>query len=231
LAIIAWGIDGSIASLVNWFLSTKDEIVCLLYSNLPSLAAAASAVAEYVDADVTLSYLEKLVLKATLASVWHYSWIMLDQEINDTWRASFVPGMCDFCVPSPTGCFPIGPCNLDDWSGGMVECVGNLATIKGGQARWVKESHIPAVSSYLVVRFIPRSNGYPVARVDWGLTRVGDGVHFAVITGVDYPVDIPVTVFAAVPSQCWLQECYLDVTQLTYWGAPLYWCLQDAPPL
>jgi len=230
LAIVAWGIDGSIQNLINWFLGTKDEIVCILYSNLPDINAAAAAVASYIDADSQLSYLEKQVMKATLASSWHYSWIMLDQETNGTWDAYFVSGLCDFCVPPPVGCWPIGPCDLGDWSGGSVECVDDLATIKGGLTRWVKESHVPEASSYLVVHFIPRSDGYPTARIDWGLTRVSDSTHFSVITGIDYPINIPVTVYASVPSQTWGVACYLDGYQQAYWAAPLYWCLQDAPP-
>ena len=229
-ALVQWGVSGSISNFINWMLGTKDEIICLIYNNLPDAAAASAAVSDFIDADGTLSILDKLVLKAIMASSWHMTWVFLDQETNGTWDAYLVPGQCDFCVLLPAGCWPIGTCNLSDWSGGNVVCTDNLATIIGGLARWVKESHVPAASSYFVVHFIPRSDGYPTATIDWGLTRVSDSTHFNVITGVPYPVDVPVTVYAAVPSVLWGVECYLDGYQQAYYGAPLYWCLQDAPP-
>ena len=229
-ALVQWGVSGSISNFINWMLGTKDEIICLIYNNLPDTAVAAAAVSDFIDADGTLSILDKLVLKSIMASSWHMTWVFLDQETNGTWDAYLVPGQCNFCVLPPSGCFSIGPCDLDDWVGGSVECVDNLATVKGGLTRWVKESHAPAASQYLVVHFIPRSDGYPTATIDWGLTRVSDTTHFSVITGVPYPVDVPVTVYAAVPSAIWGVECNLDAYQQAYWAAPLYWCLQDDAP-
>ena len=230
LAIIAWGIDGSINDLINWLLGTKDEIVCILYDNLPDVDAAAIAVASYIDAAPELSYLERLVMKATLASAWHYTWILLDQETNDTWRAYFVPGQCDICTIVPPACFSIGPCDLDDWDNGTLECRFNLAMLTGGLNWWVKESHVPVAGDYLVVHWIPRSDGYPTAAAYWGLTRVSDSFHFSILPNTSFPVDVPVTLYASVPSQLWGVECYLDSQQDSWYVSPLWWCLQQTPP-
>jgi len=229
-ALVQWGVSGSIDNFINWMLGTKDEIICLIYDNLPDVDAAAAAVSDYIDAAVELSYLDRLVLKSIMASSWHMTWVFLDQETNGTWDPYLVPGQCDICTIVPSGCFSIGSCDLDDWDNGTLECRFNLATLTGGLNRWVKESHTPVSGDYLVVHWIPRSDGYPETAAYWGLTRVSDLVHFSILPKTHYPVDIPVTLYAAVPSQLWGVECYLDSQQDTWYVSPLWWCLQQTPP-
>ena len=228
---INWAVDGSIANFTNWLYYAKDEIVCSYYNDLPDYAAAAASVKAFIDTQDELSYLDKALAKGLFGSEWHMRWIVQDQITNSTWDSYFVAGQCAPCFPTPGGCVGIGPCNLDDWDGGSVECVAGAAWHKGGTSVWQGESGIAPSSGYLVVHFIPRSDGYPTPISNFGLTRVSDGQHYNVITGVSHPVDVPVTVYAAIPSILWGNEVYFDATQATYWSQPIYFCLQESPPV
>ena len=229
-ALVQWGVSGSIDNFINWMLGTKSEIICIIYDNLPDAAATATALSEYIDADGELSFLDKKVLQSIMASEWHITWVLLDQEQNGTWDSYLTPGQCDICTIVPPACFSIGPCDLDDWDNGTLECRFNLAMLTGGLNWWVKESHVPVSGDYLVVHWIPRSDGYPTAAAYWGLTRVSDSFHFSILPNTSFPVDVPVTLYASVPSQLWGVECYLDSQQDSWYVSPLWWCLQQTPP-
>jgi len=230
LAVVAWGVDGSIANFTNWLWAAKDEIVCLLYNTLPDTGAAALALKDYVNAAAELSFLDKQVLLAMLASEWHMSWIIKDQEENDTWRSYLVAGQCDNCVPVPPGFFSFLPCNLDDWHNGLVEC-GTIGPVhKGGMSYTDKESGLVPSDGILVIHFIPRSETHPTAKTDFGLRKVGDLVHVNVISGVDQPVDVPITVYANITSALWGNDCYVDAYQQTWWAEVLWWGVTDSWP-
>lgn len=230
-AVIAWAIDGAISEFLNWLYASKDEMICILYNALPDLGMAAADLRSYIDAAAEPSFLDKAVLKSVMCSTWHMGFVIADQQENGTWDTYIEAGACDDCEPIPPGCLEINECVLGDWTGGTVDCSSGIATIKGGLSYWNKQSMTPPDNSYLVVRWLPYSGGaYPTADVHFGLTRVSDLAHFNIIQGDPEPVDVPVTVWAPVPSALWGVPCYVDMQQQGYWGGIIYWCLVDEEP-
>lgn len=232
IAIVAWGVSGSISNLVNWFLATKDEIICILYDNLPDTSTAATLVRAYVNDQSELSFLEKAVINSVLASSWHYGWICKDQQENDTWRDYFVQGQCQACEEYPEGCIYVGPCVLADWTDGTVGCIQGRAAILGALSYWTKHTFVPGPGTYLVVYYYPRANGggYPYARANWGFTKVSNLTHTIVIAGQDKARDVLQVEYAAIPAGLWGIECYFHMQQVGFWCSPVYVCILDAPP-
>jgi len=229
-AVVSWGVESSINDFVNWMLGTKDEIICLLYNSLPDVNAAAAAVSAFIDNASELSYLDKLVLKSVLASSWHYTWIIKDQEVNGTWDDYFVPGQCVLCDAPEPGCIEFGPCNLDDWTGGTLECAYNGVLLGGGTSYWTKETCIPLTDSYMSVTWTPREANWPEGRANFSLRRLADGQSFLVIAGIDHPVDVPVTEYGSIPAACWNQECYFQMQQVSQYVEPHKFCMLDELP-
>lgn len=230
LAIVAWGVGGSVENFVNWLWGKKDEIVCILYNSLPDTSLAAAQMKSYIDSDTELSYLDKQLLKTVLASAWHYSWIIKDQEVNGTWDEYFVTGQCDECVETPAGCAQFYECNLAHWDGGVVECVSGLATIKGSTSLHTASQLFCPANSYLWVYWLPLAEQPGSAAASFGVERMADNVRFNIVTTGSFPTGTPVMSYGVIPSQCWLNDLQFTMKQETNWAAPIYWCIQDAPP-
>lgn len=140
-AVVAWGVDGAIASFTNWLLANKDELVCELYNNLPDYAAAAAAVGVYIDDAEGITWSDKLVLKTMFASEWWITWVILDQQTNGTWDDYMVPGQCDDCAPVDPECSILTPCDTDRWFTTYPPvCVDGEPTCWAGQVVWDLES-------------------------------------------------------------------------------------------
>lgn len=232
-AVVAWGIDGSIAEFTNWLFASKDEIICEIYNALPDYNLAAAAVADYIDAAGEPSFLDKAVLKTMMASAWHMRFVSEQQQATGQWDEFIDAGACDDCVDVPEDCIGIGPCVPADWVGGSIECRGNWAAVSsGGAYHSATELEIPNETCYLVMRWIPTSNlSYPTAKVIVGLNDVlgGSGVVIVGNTG-DKPVDVPVDSWFNVPSSYWGKTVNLYLQQDIYYGSPLYWCITTTYP-
>ncbi|MEE8599285.1 MAG: hypothetical protein V3S69_07265, partial [Dehalococcoidales bacterium] len=223
--LISWAIEGSIANFTNWLWSIRDEYICTLYLYYPDYAAAAAAVSALIDAQDSISYLDRSLAKGFMASAWHMTWTALEQQTNGTWDTRFVTDQCDTCaLPDPV-CLDIGECDLSDWVGGVVACVDGLATIKGSLSVWQSDTLVPPNNSTLFVRFVPKSESATHAATQFGLTRASDSVHYNVIAETSNPVDVFITVSAPVPSALWGVACKLDMKQVVHWGSPLWWCI------
>lgn len=193
-ALVAWVVSGSITNFVNWLLGTKNEVICILYNNLPNLMQAASEIADFIDDASELSYLDKAVLKSILASEWHYSWIIKDQETNGTWDAYFVTGQCDECGVYPAGCENTVPCNLDDWTlqnPSTMLCIDGYPQVRGGWNRYSAATVTnPAGSSWLKVWWIPRSPSAPNAQADFDIWLMPGDTHVPLYPAPNSPVDV-----------------------------------------
>jgi hypothetical protein len=224
-AVVQWGVSGSISNFINWMLGQKQDIVCLLYQNLPSIDLAAAAVRDFIDADEELSYLDKQVLKSVLASSWHYSWIIADQEENGTWDEYIQAGYCDACEELPTGCQVVTACDLEDWEGGTVVCSSGRAQVRGGQAVYTGAIvTVPAEACYGAFSWYPRSDGNPTAAATFSLRAVAGGSVYNIVSTGAQPVDVEHLACGAIPGALWGVECYLVINQVSYWAEPNYFC-------
>lgn len=137
--IIAWGIDGSIATFTSWLLAIKNEYICALYNAYPDYDAAHDAVVALIDADETISFLDKVVARSIMASSWHMTWVAQDQQTNGTWDAFLVSGQCDECEPPDPECAVLD-CESENWSGippGGLGCEsGSPYALNANPIRW-----------------------------------------------------------------------------------------------
>jgi hypothetical protein len=169
-AVVAWGISGSVASFENWLLASKDEIVCILYNNIPDYGACVTALHSWIDSQSSPSFLDKQVFKS-MVTEWHMTWIAEDQQENETWDAYLVAGQCGTCGTILDGCVSVVSYSEDDWVGGSwYDNWGPLA-LGGGTAYW-NEVQRESSETGDVVRFYwyPRdfgSIGFAVAT--WGV--------------------------------------------------------------
>ncbi len=231
-AVVAWGVDGSIVEFTNWLFASKDEIICEIYNALPDYNLAAALVADYIDAEESISFLDKSVLKTMMASAWHMRFAAEEQQTNGTWDEFIESGACDECVEIPEDCIGLGSCVPTDWVGGTVDCTGGWATIKSGQSYHVPSTlPIPSETCYLVVRWLPVTDlGYPTASMLYGLRDfVGDSIYMVGNTGPEAE-GVPVDSWFNVPSALWGKDVQLVGQQDVYWGAPIYWCITTTYP-
>lgn len=229
-ALVAWAIEGSIEDFRNWMLGAKNEIVCILYNNLPDTSAAGAALAEYIDSVGSLSLLDKVVLKSVLASSWHYTWIIKDQEENSTWDAYFEDGYCDACETPPAGCLWFEHCDLGDWDGGTVECVAGRAVVKGGISGYLKNSQIcPDAPATITLWWTPRAVANPTAQCKFGVRKVGDETWYDVCTSGEKDVDILTSDACVLPGALSGYEVECCIRQISHWCEPYYWCLSTPP--
>jgi hypothetical protein len=112
--VIAWGVDGSIANFTSWLLAIKDEYICELYNAYPDYDAAHDAVVALIDADETITFLDKVVAKVIMASSWHMTWVAEDQQTNGTWDTFLISGQCDECEPPDPECAFLD-CSSENW--------------------------------------------------------------------------------------------------------------------
>lgn len=230
-ALVAWAIEGSIANFTNWLWDNKDEIVCILYNHLPDYVSAASAMAAYIDSVSEISFLDKAVLKTVLASSWHYSWIIFDQDTNGTWDASMIIGQCDSCDPLPVSCASVESCDLLDWNGGTIVCVLGRAQIQGGDSYYLLNTLVaPALPSWVTLNWIPRSTSTSTAKISFGVRDVTSGIEYNLLTTGDETVDIERMDYASLPGAVVGHECQLWVKQESWFGEPVYFCLTDIDP-
>lgn len=102
--------DASIEDLNTWLIASRDELICAYYEGLPNLDAARANVIEFIDGEIGLSFLEKVMFKAWFGSTWHMGFIMEDQQTFGTWNTYLSSTACDTC-DDPTSFFYTGsPC-------------------------------------------------------------------------------------------------------------------------
>jgi len=230
-ALVAWAIEGSIANFTNWLWDNKDEIICILYNNLPNYGAAASAVSVYIDTAGDITFLDKVVLKTVLASSWHYSWIIKDQDDNGTWDASFIPGQCDACVPLPGDCAAIETCDLLDWNGGTIVCVAGRAQIQGGDSYYLLNTiTAPALPAWVTLNWIPRADSGTIAKISFGVRDNVTTTEYNLKTTGNETIDIERMDYGVLPGAVVGHECQLWVKQESWYGEPVYFCLTDVDP-
>lgn len=231
LAVVAWGIDGAIADFTNWLWDARDEMVCIYYTNLPDYDAAAVAMNAFIDADGSLSFLDKAVLKTVASSTWHMTFIVEDQQDNGTWDLSLIPGQCDTCVPLPSGCAQVEPCNLLHWNGGTIVCVSGRAQIQGGDSYYLLNTlNAPALPSWITLNWIPRSTSISTAKISFGVRDVTTGIEYNLLTTGDETVDVERMDYASLPGAVAGHECQLWIKQESWFGEPVYFCLTDVDP-
>lgn len=194
-AVVAWGVDGSIANFTNWLIANKDELVCELYNNLPDYDAAAAAVASYIDSAEEITFLDKHVLKSMIASTWWMTWIALDQQTNGTWDDYFVAGQCDDCEPVDEQCDDMLPCDTGVWyqvPAGSVTCAAGIPQVINALASYRRETIvIPAALCDVTVRFQLDHATLPTGDVKFEI-REAEHDHYVLLenmTGV--PTGVP----------------------------------------
>lgn len=94
---IKWAVDGSVANFTNWLWANKEEIICRTRRWLPDKDVVSFMLANFVDSQEGISYLDKAVLKTVLCSQWHLGWVIKEQDTNGTWNSSIISGYCTDC--------------------------------------------------------------------------------------------------------------------------------------
>lgn len=228
--VVSWGVEGAIANFTSWLYASKDEIVCILYQNLPNLDAAASALTTWVNSETSPSYLDKKVLLSMLASTWHMSFVMQDQQENGTWDTYIESGACDECGPPPMQCVSIRDYVGSDWDGGTVESENGRATLKAGWSAYTYETvEAIAYPSYLIFSWIPRSTTDTFARAKYGVRVDGVTVYMQGQTP-NREKDIEWQEWVNLPAIAVGSTLELMIQQDAYWIEPCYFCLSDTIP-
>ncbi len=231
LAIVAWGIDGAIANFTNWLWDSKDEIVCILYNNLPDYETVVDALGVFIDASVEITFLDKAVLKTMAMSIWHLTWVLDDQQTSGTWDASFIPGQCDTCNPLPSGCQPIASCDLLDWNGSGIECHDGRAWVVSSDNYYIPQTIVaPSFPAWLSLDWIPRSDGAPTANVRIGVRDTVSEIEYDLGPVGLKTVDVQRTDHGALPAATGGHACQLWLKQEVWYAEPVFFCLTDVDP-
>ncbi len=228
--LVAWAIDGSIANFTNFLLSAKDDIVCIAYRNYPDYDATAAAYKLWIEAQGSISYLDKAVLRTVLASAWHMSWVSQLQQDEGTYDDRLLLGQCDTCTLLPLTCHYVGLCNLDDWENGTVECLAGRANIIASWSYYTpNQITIPGSGSpILTFAWTPRNDLDENGRCSYGLWDTVSEQLWNVETTIYRPANVLAIETGNIPSQTWGHACHLWVKQEAHKAEPLYWCV-DLP--
>lgn len=226
-AFVAWVADGSIANFTNWLFAIKDELVCVIYAELPDYAAAAAAARDFIDAETEPSVLDKALLKA-LCTEWHFTYVATDQQENGTYDDGLIEDYCDDCLSTPEGCEPTYPCDLDDWPDGTFVCNGSLPQVQGGDSHYTRIAILcPSAASTLTVGWIPRADSGGYAKIQIGVKiQSNDNEHTATIPAAK-PVDVLTEDTYSLPGPCQGENLYLWVKQDSWYGDIVYFCITE----
>jgi hypothetical protein len=226
---MAWAIDGSISSIINWLLAIKDEYVCALYNAYPDYALASQSASSLINSDGTLSYLEKAMLKSLMASSWHMTWVSQDQQDNGTWDSYFVEGQCDLCFLDEECALP--DCVSENWGGippGVLGCeAGKPYALNAFPIRWLGTAPTqPAAGFKLQVNWHAfGDSGNAILGCD---LKSDDTEHqIAVSPPASQPVGNTTTSEWELSSPGTIGEGLdLRLTQATWYGAVNWYCIR-----
>jgi len=224
-AIVNWVIAGEEENFINWLLNNKDELLCQVFTGLPSLQESAANVRAYIDASGTIGILDKQLLKVTYGNPWWMSWAFKAQQTMGYFDGYFVAGACDDCIPLPGGCISLRPCVPGDWVGGSIVCEGDYPRINGGISyNTAKVLSWPSSPGWFKIRWIPKAEGYPSAQLRFSIRRVSNGAIGGEWLSPLRPIDVPVIetfYVGAVPVGV---DYQFRVQQVVYNGLLDYWC-------
>jgi len=235
VAVIAWGVNGSIENFTNWMLGNKDEIICEIYNNLPDIPAAAAAVGAYVNDASEISFLDKKVLNTVLASVWHMTWVFEDQQDNGTWDAYLVPGQCDDCEPYPDYCQALYPCNLSDWTQqtppDSLICNGAYPQCRLGWSRHnIHVVEVPSSPFWIKIWWIPRSPSAPTATADFDVYLYPGEIQKPLYPTAAKPIDVLTSDTYQVSGATPGQTIAIQVIQAGWYFDIVEYCVYDYDP-
>ena len=192
---VNWQVSGSISNFVNWMYGAKDDLICIYYRNFDDYAAAAEEARLYIDSQDDISFLDRQLAKMYFGSTWWYTWIIKDQQANDTWRNYFVADQCDECSEIPTNCQVYNPCVLDDWTfpeSGDLVCNGAYPQIKDNYAIYDETTlTVPDWDGWIDITYVIRGTD-PTGNAQFNL-YAGDGQeqHIQFDPEPQVAVDVP----------------------------------------
>jgi len=234
--LIEIGYDSAEADLINWYLSIKEDWVCLVYGMLrdgsTDKTIADAVKATLIDVAEDISFGDK-----TITSFFGGQWSLKNAreawDDQTTWATQNVTsGFCDDCVYVPQGCYTFAPCDLDDWYDGSGTCQGSYRRHQGGTSYWTKETFDLAgmTEPWMVVTWLPTGDSDDTARARFGARRVSDGVGYIEFTTADRTQDVPVVEYFALSSQLYGEVIQFGVQQSGWYATPMLVCVYDGDP-
>lgn len=215
-------LDETIQNGLAQWAAQEQEAICRIYNNSTMYGAQddlRDLMDETIDSLAARQYIRVFYGSVLMGSMW---------QDNDN-AGDFDGDYCLECLDIPEGCTSFLPCDMNDWTGGTLSCVGGMVQITGGSATLERDPLTVEIGTTRVrLVWTSRGTGDNQGACNVHLVRVSDSMSVSIGNTGLQDFDTVIESILTIPS--WFSgSCYIKLQQANYTIEPLYWCIEPIP--